>query len=292
MSRSIPSFMGTLALLTALSACDSASPGRDGQVSFNVATRSSAASPAGPALAPDTLVDGGGNVLVLTKVELVLRDIEFERQNHDGCDSVSTGNDDDCEEFEAGPVLIDLPLTGSVNHEFSVSVDTGTFDELKLRVHKPEDDGDAQDQAFIAAHPDLEDISIRVTGTFNGTAFTFTTDLNADEEFNLSPPIVIASQTDVAITLMVDVSSWFLNGVVLIDPTLALKGGPLESIVKNNIEASFDAFNDDDRDGNDDASEHGSTDDARTGWSSISITAGTERSIPMVTAGKSSVSNV
>lgn len=280
MSRSISGFMGTLALLATLSACDSASPGRDGQVSFNVATRTSSAAPAGPAAAPDTLVDGGGNVLVLTRVEVVLRDIEFERQNHDNCDddSVSSGNDDDCEEFDAGPVLIDLPLDGGVAHEFSVSVDSGTFDELKLRIHKPEDDGDARDQAFLAAHPDLEDVSIRVNGTFNGVAFTFTTDLNADEEFQLFPPIVIGSQTDVAVTLMVDVSSWFMNGLTLIDPGQALKGGSLEGLVKNNIEASFEAFKDDDRDGSD-------------GSRSVSNTAGTDRSSSPVAAEERASSN-
>lgn len=261
MTRPTLRFLGTLTLSAAMAACDSSSPGGGGQVSFNVATQSSAAASAGPATAPDTLVDAGGNVLVLTRVEIVLRDIEFERLNHDQCDSVSTGNDDDCEEFEAGPVLVDLPLQAGVSHEFSVAVDTGTFDELELRIHKPEDDGDARDLAFIAAHPDLEDVSIRVTGTFNGTAFVFVTDLNADEEFELNPPIVISAQADVAVTLMVDVSSWFLNGAVLIDPSLGLKGGPLEGVVKNNIEASFDAFNDDDRDGHDDSNEDGSSND-------------------------------
>lgn len=245
-------FLGTLTLLAAVAACDSSAPGSSGQVSFNVATQGSASAAARPATAPDTLVDGGGNVLVLTKVEIVLRDIELERRNHDNCDSVSTGEDDDCEEFEAGPVLIDLPLNGGVEHEFTVAVDSGTFDELKLKVHKPEDDGNVGDQAFLAAHPDLADVSIRVIGTFNGTDFIFTTDLGADQEFLISPPLVVTGQADVAITLKVDVSGWFLSGVALVDPGLALKGGPFEGVVKNNIEASFEAFHDDNRDGQDD----------------------------------------
>jgi hypothetical protein len=252
MTRSTLRFLGTLTLTAALAACDSSSPGNGGQVSFNVATQGSASAAARPAASPDTLVDTGGNVLVLTKVEIVLRDIELERRNHDNCDSVSTGSDDDCEEFETGPVLIDLPLNGGIEHEFTVAVDTGTFDELKLKIHKPEDDGDAQDQAFLAAHPDFSDISIRVTGTFNGTAFTFTTDLGADQEFTIDPPLVISGQTDVAVTLKVDVSGWFLSGSVLVNPALALHGGAFESVVENNIEASFEAFHDDDRDGQDD----------------------------------------
>jgi hypothetical protein len=239
------------ALVAGLTACDSAAPGGGGQVSFNVATTTQGAAPSRPVAAPDTLLDAGGNVLVLTRVEIVLRDIELKRQNHSSCDSLTAG-DDDCEEFEAGPVLIDLPLNGGVNHEFTIAVDSGTFDELELKVHKPEDDGDARDQAFLAAHPDLSDVSIRVTGTFNGTAFTYTTDLGADQEFSINPPLVVGSQTDVAVTLNVDVSGWFLSGATLVNPALALKGGAFESVVENNIEASFEAFHDDDRDGHDD----------------------------------------
>lgn len=253
MTRPSLRFLGALTFSAALAACDSSSPGNGGQVSFNVATQGAAPAPARPVLAPDTLVDTGGNVLVLTRVELVLRDIEFERQNHEDCDSVSTAGDD-CEEFEAGPVLIDLPLNGSVNHEFTIAVDSGTFDELKLKIHKPEDTGDAQDQAFIAAHPDLADVSIRVTGTFNGTAFTFTTDMGAEQEFVINPPMVVTAQSDVAVTLKVDVTGWFLEGTTLIDPALAVTGGPFESVVENNIEVSFEAFHDDDRDGVDDDS--------------------------------------
>ena len=248
-------FLGIL-LSAALTGCDSSAPGGAGQISFNVATRASGSASAQRASTPDSLVDAGGNVLVLTSVELVLRDIELKRQNHDSCDSLST-DDDGCEEFEAGPVLIDLPLGAGVTHEFSVAVDSGIFDELELRIHKPEDDGDARDQAFLAAHPDLNGISIRVSGTYNGLAFTFVTDLNADQELALSPPLALSGQADVAVTLMVDVSRWFLNGAVLIDPSLALKGGSLEGLVKNNIEASFDAFNDEDRDGHDDSSAPG-----------------------------------
>ena len=252
MIRSSLRFFGTLTLLAAAAGCDSSAPGGGGQVSFNVATQGSTSAAAGPAGAPDTLVDGGGNVLVLTQVEIVLRDIELERRNHDNCDSVSTGSDDDCEEFQAGPVLIDLPLNAGVEHEFTVSVDSGTFDELKLKVHKPEDDGNSVDQAFLAAHPDFADVSIRVTGTFNGTTFIFTTDMGAEQEFTINPPLVISGQSDVAVTLKVDVSGWFLSGAVLVNPSLALKGGAFESVVENNIEASFEAFHDDNRDGQDD----------------------------------------
>jgi hypothetical protein len=93
-----------------------------------------------------------------------------------------------------------------------------------------------------------------VTGTFNGTAFTFTTDMGAEQEFFINPPMVVTAQSDVAVTLKVDVTGWFLDGTTLINPALAVTGAAFESVVENNIEASFEAFHDDDRDGVDDDS--------------------------------------
>jgi hypothetical protein len=51
------------------------------------------------------------------------------------------------------------------------------------------------------------------------------------------------------VTLRVDLAVWFLNGGELINPVQALKGGTFEGLVKDNIEASFDVFQDDDHDG-------------------------------------------
>jgi len=47
------------------------------------------------------------------------------------------------------------------------------------------------------------------------------------------------------------IATWFLNGAktALVSPASANKGQPNESIVANNIQNSFKAFEDDDRDG-------------------------------------------
>jgi hypothetical protein len=245
--------IGAMAVATGLVACSdgASSPATGAQISFNVATHATGAAPSRPFASPDTIVDGGGNVLVLTKVELVLKEVELKRQNDDACDSMA-GGEDGCEEFESGPFLLDLPLGVGISHQITIAADTGTFDQVEFKIHKPEDDGGAADVAFLAQHPDLDKVSIRVTGTFNGADFVFITDLSADEEVSINPPLVVTAQTSVDMTLMVDVSAWFLNGAVVIDPSLALKGGPLESLVQNNIEASFDFFHDDNHDGHDD----------------------------------------
>ncbi|MCK7521644.1 MAG: hypothetical protein MZV64_30150 [Ignavibacteriales bacterium] len=71
----------------------------------------------------------------------------------------------------------------------------GTYDRLEFEIHKPEDDGDADDAAFLAAHPDFRRISIRVTGTYNGTPFAYTTDLSEEQERALVPPLSLSTAT-------------------------------------------------------------------------------------------------
>ena len=270
-SRSI-SALAVLAAAGLLACSEGTGPGNKPQISFNVATSS------GPAAnlqsVSDTVV-GGANTLVLDQVELVLRDIRFKRLNDDVCEGDSDqsgdiavrpmshddggngddGNEDACETVNAGPFLLALPLGSGVEQVFSVAVDTGTFDELRIRLHKPEDNGlDPADAAFLAAHPDFAGISIRATGTWNGNPFTFTSDLDADQEMGLDPPLVVTDAgANVDVTLKVDVATWFADGAGgLVDPATAGQGGQNENLVRDNIQASFDAFQDENHDGHDD----------------------------------------
>lgn len=239
--------------LVLLGACsDGLAPTGDGTVSLSVgATRS------GPSLsvvAGDT-IRAGGNTLALERVQIVLREIELKRLDHDACDSIA-GDDDGCEEFETGPLLVELPLDGNVASVLSVAIDSGTYGELEFEIHKPSDD-DQQDLDFLSAHPDFADIAIRVTGTFNGTPFVFETDRNAEQEIDLVPPLVITENTGATnVTLRVDVRTWFMVGGTLVDPQTANKGGVNEGAVTDNVKNSFEAFEDRDRDGDDTDEDH------------------------------------
>lgn len=194
----------------------------------------------------------GGDELVLDSVSLVLREIELKRQDNDTCESSA----DACEEFETGPILLELPLDGTVDQQVSVDVPAGTYDKLEFEIHKPEDDGNEVDRAFLQDHPDFARISIRARGTFNGTDFTFTSDLNAEQEKALVPALVVdGSSGPTNVTLSVDASTWFVaSDGSLIDPSTANKGGANENVVKDNIIASLRAFEDRDEDGMEDGS--------------------------------------
>lgn len=202
------------------------------------------ATPLAPsAQAPESLTVGG-HTLVLTKIELVLRDIKLKR--------VDTGADceDECEKFATGPMLLDLPLGGAPERVVSVAIAPGTYRQVEFKIHKPDDDQD--DAAFLTAHPDLKRVSVRVTGRYDGRGFVYLTDLSVKQRNDLVPPLVVGSQAATDVTLKVDVSTWFASGGRLIDPVSALKGQPNDNLVRDNIRRSFHWFKDEDHDGKDD----------------------------------------
>ena len=241
MSRLIRA-LGALSLTTVAAGCSGGlDVNADAGLQLQVATVNGNA-PA--ASAPETIAVGT-DVIVLQSVQLVLRQIELEGAEGACADSTL----DDCAEVEIGPMIVDLPLDGGAEHAISAQVPAGVYDEIKFKVHRPES-GSADDQAFIQAHPTFADVSIRVTGTWNGEPFVYEAQQGYEQEISLATPLVV---TDAAahLTLATDVGIWFVNeaGSGLVDPRLALTGLAFESLVEHNIELSFEAFEDDDRDG-------------------------------------------
>jgi hypothetical protein len=258
-SNMLPRFMKHASLIlgvAAVAACsDSSAPGVAGrQVALQLATRPATTAPsAGANLVGTETITLGSDVIEVTQVQLVLEQIELQRAGGSVCDA--TLPQDDCEELKAGPVLLDLPLGAGASRQFTVAIDTGTYGKVEFKIHKPESSNDA---AFIAANPAFDGVSIRMTGTWNGTPFTYTTDLDVEQEADLIPPLSVTDAAGAQFTLLVNLSEWFANqaNTGLIDPSTANPGGQFEGEVKSNIETSFHAFEDENHDGQDD---HGST---------------------------------
>ncbi len=246
MKRAILSLMSAAALLTGCS--DSVGPGS--QISLSFSGGASLSSP-NPGFLSAPSISDGANALVIDTVEVVLRDIELKRVEVADCDVIP--EPDGCEKFEVGPVLINLPVDGTTSTEITIEIDAGSYTEVEFDIHKVSND-DPEDAAFRAAHPDLLDTSIRVQGTFNGVAFTYVTDLNEEQEFDLVPPLVIDENTaSTNLTIVLDLATWFVDAQGnLIDPNSANKGGDTENLVKDNIKASIEAFEDRDKDGSED----------------------------------------
>jgi hypothetical protein len=144
-------------------------------------------------------------------------------------------------------------LNGEVEQLVAIEPDAGIYGEIEFEIHKVDDD-DPEDNSFRQAHPDMVGKSIRVQGFYNGQPFTYETDIDDDQEYDLVPPLVIDENTEaINVTLRIDLDAWFRDGSGnLVDPESANKGGENESLVNENIKQSFEAFEDDDRDGEDD----------------------------------------
>jgi len=274
-----------LAVPVALAGChgDRVGPAAMGRVNLAVSGQRSMFAPgsASVVLAGDsTKIAADSDTVIVKSVDLVIRRIELKPVETAACDTLGgdehpdsaehgdsaehadSGGDDGvaerdregCEEIRAGPVLVSLPLGDTaVMALVSVAAPAGQYDALEFKIHAPRP---PRDSAFIAANPGFDSISIQVTGTFSHagtrTDFTFSSSLEAEEEVEINPPLVVDASGTANVTLRFDISGWFAgDGGGIIDPADAANAG----LIEDNIRRSINAFEDDNHDGHDDHSE-------------------------------------
>ncbi len=217
-----------------------------GEVNLHLATRGPAALVGGdPGQLTVTL---GADEIVVDEVQLVLRKVRLDGAPTASCPEDSEG-DSQCAALRLGPTLFDLPLGDGAEPVFTAAVPVGTYSGIKFQIHRPTNAN--EDADFVADHPAFEGISIRVLGSHNGTPFTFASDLTEVEDVVLADPVEVAVDQQIAVTLHVDVASWFASedGTGLVNPSEANNGGPFESLIERQIRESFRAFHDGDLDG-------------------------------------------
>jgi len=173
--------------------------------------------------------DDKDNTLIIDKVEMVFFEI-----------NLGVADSEDFEDLEAGPIVMELPLDGSITPIFeAVDITPGQYEELEIEVKIPE--GHENQNEFVEQNPDWDvEVSIRVEGTFNDDEFVYTQDFNDDFELEFDPPLEING--GIGLILAIDVGTWFWNEekTELLDPDSDFD----ESIVEANIEDSFEAFED------------------------------------------------
>jgi len=245
-------------VVVSASACSDAT-GSGGRHPFTVSltsqSQASAAAnrtPASGALSDITIVVGG-NTLVLTKAQVVARRIELAPTSASACAGMTEAGDDDahvedgCSEVEVGPTLLDIPVDATTKTNITASVPPGTYRALEIRIG-PITSGNRSSQAFLVAHPDLKNASVRVEGTFNGKAFVFTSPIDTRIETAFSAPVTVDAANP-NVTIAIDLSNWFSDGSgVTLDPSNSANAARISA----NIAGSFRAFEDDDHDGHDD----------------------------------------
>src|SRR3954468_10891860 len=142
------------------SACSDASSPNGRSLGISFSSQSATASGA----TADVTVAGGGNTLVITKAQVVVRRIKLKGSTASSCSDDDTVADD-CQSAFIGPMLVDLPLTTGTVTSISAAVPPGTYRQIEFRIHKPGSDG--PDATFKTANPTFANISIRVEATFN-----------------------------------------------------------------------------------------------------------------------------
>lgn len=232
--------------VTVVAACDNATAGNRVPVGLSF----SGQAPAASAVLADVTISDAANTLVISKVQVILREVELKRTSSLVCsdDTTSTQSSrDDCEELSIGPFLVDVPVTGTTLTSISAVVPPDTYREIEFEIHKLGDDTPVE-RALAAAHPEFDINSIRVEGTYNGTPFVFMSELDEEVELEFAVPVVV-TEANANVTIQFDIASWFRNGSTLVNPATANKDGVNESLVRENIRRSIRAFADDDRDG-------------------------------------------
>jgi hypothetical protein len=261
--------------LLAATACSDATGVEDrieGNLRLSVQVPVPGASGAAFSVVPVT--DDAGRTLDIQQVQLVFEEIELESVRENGGDggdggdvsamSWCWGDDDDCSRhrekrrgrkgrvFEAGPVLVDLPLDGDVISLLEGEVPAGSYRELELEIDRPNDRKPSH-QAFRDEHPDWpRNASIRVRGTFDpGTgaqAFDVFLNIELDLELEFDEPLVIEADTagatgPVEVTLSIDVNQWFVGrDGLFFDPRALSADHVLREKVARNIRFSFKAY--------------------------------------------------
>ena len=238
--------------------CTGTAPKASQPISLSITTRSPSTSSLPTASASASIQIGtGANSLTINQAQVVLSRLELSPSG--SC--ATAGEKDDCDELQAGPALVDLPVDGTTKVVLDGAVAPGSYTALRARLDAVTPDEDEPGvSAFLVAHPDWKGISVKVTGVFTDAksqthAFTFTSEADAEIEAAFQPAITVAAGTS-NLTVSVDVASWFKDETgAVIDPTDPANAHAID----HNVQRSFRTFEDDDRDGIDDHKESGET---------------------------------
>jgi len=233
MKRVLP-LIATLALAACGGGAQLSLSGRAGSTTAAVA----AASPTALTLS---------NGITIDRVRIALREVELERAS-------STPDDvRDLQEYEAGPFVLDLSgtaLNGTVQQVTIKDVPTGTYREIKFKVHPPSTSDSTNAAVQAMATVQGGPASIIIEGQVDTKAYVFVSGLDVAQKYEGAFNFSSGQQN---VTLNVDPSTWFGgSGTARLDPSVAGN----KSAIENNIQSSMKLFEDNDHNGMDDSTQH------------------------------------
>lgn len=175
--------------------------------------------------------------VTITQAQIVIDRIEFENSNEDSMD------------FELDMPFVQDLVGDSMYVIAVVDLPIGIYEEMEIEI----DELKAEDGAVYVQNPNLQDLSIYVTGYVNGDTtqkFIFVSDLSEEQEKEFDLPLVIdAASPDTNVVLTIDTSMWFVDDDGnFIDPRLPGN----QRVIEKNIKKSIEMYEDENDDGEDD----------------------------------------
>lgn len=207
-----------LLLMTAVACSDSSGPEGALSVNFKLVGGPSAVAPAFSAsLFAAPPVDGSNGTLVFTDIRLVVDEFKLE-QDEGACDAAGT---EGCEDFEASPHFVTIPVDGGDVGVATEQVPDGTYLELKFETKAP-NGGDAESTTLLQEiQQEFADwpteASMLIVGTFTptgGAAVLFRVYFYAEVKVELAfdtPLVIDAGSTSQSVTVLINPDIWFIN---------------------------------------------------------------------------------
>lgn len=239
--------------LLALSACsDNPAAGGAGNVRLRFGVAGSQAMASGALLqtgGTDQLtITGANGTLRIDDLRMVVAEFELDGDDDVNRCGEAQGAADDCEDFEAGPMFIDLPLTGGTVPVGSGNVPAGTYREVEFEVEDlDEDEEDAAERArieqlraqILAQFPDWpRDASLLVVGSFTpagGAPQNFRAFIEAEIEIEteLNPRLVVGEGETRSVEVMLDPAAIFRSGANVLNLAQSSGRNELEIRIEN-----------------------------------------------------------
>lgn len=168
---------------------------------------------------------GTNGTLRIDEMHIIVAEFELKRADDDVC--VDGADDDDCEEFEAPPAFVDVPLDGSGVLAVQHTVPADTYRRFEFEIEDLDDDEDdpvvAQQIAALRAQIRAQfpewpaEASMLVIGSFTPTGgeavpFRVYFEAEIEIEMDLVPPVVIdGSDGAASFTVRIDPAVLFRN---------------------------------------------------------------------------------
>lgn len=176
----------------------------------------------------------GSNYPVITEAKALITEVELETE--------PSGTS---HEIHISPVVIYFNTGGQIVSVAAGNLPSGSWNKIKLKIHKPEDTEPIPDPEFREGTSGNQRYSFIIKGTYNGNPFVYKSRKSAGIIINLNAPLNTGNGSR-NITLLVNPSLWFINNGNVLDPGNSSN----DDLIDDNLKNSFKrAFRDDNKDG-------------------------------------------